>query len=226
MNKIRDNNKEKWNNVALDSPDGPENQCDKLELDECYDLEALQPCLKQLKYNPDEPDKDCNYCLDYSYKKPNINCESDDNKQNQDNCEREENKEYCFWDEENKQCKTKLDNSKRLCIEDEKDNDNNYVENNIDCRGKDYCAKELDTKYCRQIPEFGTYETIYVFLYLIALIITYIYYRLDCISDKSFVLIILFVNILCLSLFIFLQNTAMSTEKEMATGSVDNVEYS
>ena len=75
------------------------------------------------------------------------------------------------------------------------------------------------------MPEFDTYRTIYIVIYIISLIIIYIYYRLNCISDKSFILIILMVNILCLALFMFLQNIGVD-KYNISKKSVDGAEYS
>lgn len=217
LNKIKDKNINKWDGINLPKED---NECNKLDLGTCYALEELQPCLKQLS------DKnDCNYCLDYSYSTESVKCAG---KKEEEECNEENN---CFWD--NEQCKNELDDSKRLCIDYHKDDNDNYDEKSIKCKNKDYCSKELDTKYCHQMPDFDSYKTAYIILYLVALFIIVIYYRLDCISDKSFVLIILIVNILCLGLFIFLQNIAVSDETvaisdktRTPTGSTDNVEYS
>ena len=69
------------------------------------------------------------------------------------------------------------------------------------------------------MPDIDLYKWVYVLIYIISLAIILYYYRLNCISDKSFILIILIVNILCLSLAIFLQNTGYSDPNS-------NVEYS
>lgn len=211
LSKIKDKNIDKWNGIKKDKD---KNECTKLSLDKCYSLEELQPCLQQLSDT-----KNCSYCLDYSYDDKNDKGNSlIDNK---DKCN--ENPNY-FWNDDT--CKKKLHNSQRFCVDYKHKDD--YDKLHIKCNSKNYCSKELDVKYCNQFPGFDSYKSAYVILYIIALIIVYFYYRLNCISDKAFVLIILVVNILCLILFIFLQNIAVSDEKEIASASglTDNVEYS
>jgi hypothetical protein len=381
LNKIKEQNEDNFNNDNLSTTG--DNECTKLDLDKCYSLEDLQPCLNQMKniINPNTKElekSNCSYCLDYSYdnnfkcdentfketcenaskckwseihQKCQYSCDSYNNLDNQDEycnnlpkdtcnidplCTYDDdnttcnskynNKEECqtdckkpktdkdepskpddkrmcllqcdkyresswfskkLWpsltkkslcdddnncnyDADNETCNNKqFNNSKRLCLDDERDNDDNYKDNteycnelisgkddtqkedlcnkdekkqcayinkqclphtSITCKSKDYCNKELDVKYCHQMPDFDTYKAVYIILYILSLIIIYIYYRLDCISNKSFVLIILIVNILCLALFIFLQNIGVSSDMDKpepkTKSSVDNVEYS
>jgi hypothetical protein len=216
LNKIKEKNIDKWNginNIDNINIDKDKNECTKLTLDKCYSLEELQPCLQQLS-----DEKNCSYCLDYSY---HDNEDSKDNSliDDKDKCNKEPN---YFWNDDI--CKKRLNTSQRFCIDYTHKDD--YNKENIICNSENYCSKELDVKYCNQFPGFDSYKSVYVILYIIALIVVYFYYKLDCISDKAFVLIILVVNILCLILFIFLQNIAVSDEKEIASGSTDSVEYS
>jgi hypothetical protein len=227
LNKIKDNNENNFNNDNL-SITG-KNECTKLDLDTCYTLEDLQPCLKQLTGSNQE----CNYCVDYSYTGTETGFASSCSAQtNEDDCTGDDNKtnNNCKWgatDGGEEKCTLKqFQDSKLLCSDDVKDIDYNItghsgikgvVDTVIKCKSKDYCANELNSAYCRQMPDIDSYKWVYVIIYILSLIIILYYYSLQCISDKSFVLIILIINILCLFLAIFLQNTGYSN---------DNVEYS
>lgn len=170
--------------------------------------------------------------------------------EDEDDCNNNNN---CFYDSDNKECKNITDDSsKRLCLG---DNDKNYSdkeneckENNtekkcnenavcnwdgtnckpntlIKCKSKEYCANKLDIKYCHQMPKFSTYNTVYVITYIISCVIIYYYYSKKCISDKSFILMILLVNILCLVLFIFLQNIGID-DNGTSQKLIDSAEFS
>lgn len=217
LSKIRDENIKEWNSIDSDKD---KNECTKLSIDKCYTLEELQPCLEQLSGNDD-----CNYCLDYYY--PDKKKIDNNAIETEDDCNKHPN---YFWQDD--RCIKRLDTSQRFCKDYKpypiigRDFSDDYEFKNIQCKSKDYCSKELNVKYCNQFPNFDSYKSSYIILYIIALIVIYCYYKLNCISDKAFVLIILLVNILCLILFIFLQNVAVSDEREMSSISADNVEYS
>jgi ABC-type multidrug transport system fused ATPase/permease subunit len=210
LNKIKDNNSDNFNNDNLSTTG--ENECTKLDLDACYTLEDLQPCLKQLNGLNDPK---CNYCVDYSYTGTEEQCIQ---KTEEEDCTANKDCKWGAIDGGDEKCSLKqFKSSKRLCSDDVEDIDYKIIDNTITCKSKDYCANELNSSYCRQMPDIDSYKWVYVIIYILSLIIILYYYSLKCISDKSFVLIILIINILCLFLAIFLQNTGYSN---------NNVEYS
>lgn len=290
LNKIKQYNETNFNNDNLSTTG--ENECKKLNLNKCYSLEELQPCLNQIKntINPDTNEiesNSCNYCIDYSYHDTDCSeiIDQDECNLHQNECEwysdtdnpnnskcidkscgnkhkdgdtinvdacKKDNR--CKYDEVNDQCLDKEENtSRRLCLEE--DEEMNYKDDtskcnaimdkddceknlecslqdgkcvsytSIKCQGKQYCANKLDTKYCHQMPDFSTYNSVYIIIYFISSIVIYFLYNKKCISDKSFILIILMVNILCLILFMFLQNTGID-KYDVTKKSVDSAEFS
>ena len=100
--------------------------------------------------------------------------------------------------EQNNKCY--YDKTKNKCINDSM----------VMCKSKNYCENELNTSYCHQMPDFDIYLWVYLIINIISCLVIIIFYYKNCISNKSFVLIILLINIFCLILGIFLQNTGYS----------------
>lgn len=226
LNEIKKNNLIKFNDDSLTNTG--QNECNILDLDKCYTLDELQPCFKQLTKDKNEK---CNYCLDYyTFQCKNItektecednnDCSYDDNndlcikKQCNETTEESDcnERKNCFYDNSNKQCKEKLNSSDKFCSN---FSSSDYNLNNIKCKDKDYCQNKLDLKYCSDFVDVSTYSSTYIILNIIMFFILIPVYYMNCISNKSFVLIILLINILCLILFIFLQNTGYTKSQYM-----------
>lgn len=115
---IKNENEQEFNNSDI---------CSNLELDNCYTLEELQPCLKDLS----SVEKECNYCLDYDYNKCNNKTEQECTTNTNSNCIWQNNKcnfkkDYCNnildktgcnkssntckWDENNDKCNSLISN--------------------------------------------------------------------------------------------------------------------
>ena len=133
--------------------------CSNLDLNNCYSLEELQPCLKDLAN-----DLECNYCMDYDFNKcdkltdenvcnqqPNCKYESEENicKTNTEYCENilnetdcnnEKNsssKQLCDWDINNGKCL--LNDSCEVNNDDKKS-----------CENNTNCVFNGGTKECKQ----------------------------------------------------------------------------
>ena len=135
LNKIKEQNEDNFNNDNL-SITG-ENECTKLDLDKCYSLEDLQPCLNQLKNTIDEHNKiegsNCTYCLDYSY----------DDK----DCSKFINEHECSLNEISCEIQNKSDGTTfEKCIN--KTCNDLYNENDKECKNDNRCKWDEQNKQC------------------------------------------------------------------------------